>query len=72
MRYQIQNTNNKNEIYYEDISESAFLLKYLKNPNLMYWQIRDDGTRDFYRKRKHMTRILPDGTVITMPGIKNN
>ena len=57
------------DIIYHDLTEQEFLVRYLANPDLVYWAIHDDGTRDMYRKNKHMARVHPDGSVTNIPGI---
>lgn len=77
MKYKIQNIIILEEldgveirdIVYQDVSEEEFLLKYLQNPNLVYWAYHDDGSRDMYRKGKHYATVHADGTVTNIPGI---
>jgi hypothetical protein len=78
MKYKIQNVVVLEEldgveirdIVYEELSEQEFLVKYLQNPDLMYWAIHDDGTRDFYRNGKHMANVDVNGLATNIPGIK--
>jgi hypothetical protein len=78
MKYKIQNVVvlevldgvEIRDIIYEELSEQEFLVKYLQNPDLMYWVIHDDGTRDFYRNGKHMANVDVNGLATNIPGIK--
>jgi len=77
MKYKIQDTitvidehgQEIREIIYNEFTEQEFLIKYLKNPDLMYWQIHDDGSRDYYRKNKHMATVDAQGNVTNIAGI---
>ena len=70
MKYKIQNTiileelenETVHDIIYHELTEQEFLMKYLKNPRLTYWQIEDDGTKHHYRDGKLMVTIR-DGIV---------
>jgi hypothetical protein len=65
MKYKIQNIIILEEldgveirdIVYQELTEQEFLIKYLQNPSLIYWQIHDDGSRDYYRNNKHTASI---------------
>jgi len=78
MKYKIQNTQVIEEkdgveirdIVYEDLTEQEFLVKYLQNPSLIYWQLHDDGSRDYYRNGKHMANVDVNGLATNIPGIK--
>ena len=78
MRYKIQNiivleeleNETVHDIVYLDLNEQEFLVKYLQNPDVIYWAIHDDGTRDFYRKGKHMVSVDIIGNITNIPGIK--
>lgn len=77
MKYKIQNIIileqldgvEVRDIVYQELTEEEFLVRYLQNPELVYWAIHDDGTRDMYRKNKHYATVHPDGTVTNIPGI---
>jgi len=71
MKYKIQNiiileeleNETVHDIIYHELTEQEFLMKYLKNPRLTYWQIEDDGTKHHYRDGKLMVTIR-DGIVV--------
>jgi hypothetical protein len=77
MKYKIQNIVVLEEldgveirdIVYQELNEQEFLVKYLQNPNLMYWAIHDDGSKDYYRDGKHMANIDASGKATNMLGI---
>ncbi len=78
MRYRIQNIvileelengDTVRDIVYEELTEQEFLIRYLADPDLVYWAYHDDGSRDMYRKGKHYATIHADGTVTNIPGI---
>ena len=75
MKYKIQNTviiEEKDgvevrDIVYEELNEQDFLVKYLQNPSLIYWQLHDDGSRDYYRNGRHTASIDPLGIAKNIP-----
>jgi len=77
MKYKIQNTVVIDEqdgveirdIIYEELNEQEFLVKYLQNPSLIYWQLHDDGSRDYYRNGQHTANIDSQGNARNIPGI---
>jgi len=78
MKYKIQNvitmeTNDGtiNDIIYQELSEQEFLVKYLKDPNMIYWKIYEDGSRDYYSKGSHMAHVDTNGNATNIAGIKS-
>ena len=71
MKYKIQNiiileeleNETVHDIIYHELDEQEFLVEYLKNPRLIYWQIEDDGTKHHYKDGKLMVTIR-DGIVV--------
>jgi hypothetical protein len=80
MKYKVQNTIvvenidgvEIRDIVYQELTEQEFLVKYLQNPDLIYWQIYDDGTRDYYRNNKLTARVDVNGNAKNIPDIKQN
>lgn len=50
-------TETVKDIIYHELTEAEFLVEYLKNPRLTYWQDYDDGTRQNYKNGKLMFTI---------------
>ena len=74
MKYKVQNiiileeleNETVHDIVYQELTEQEFLVKYLQNPDLIYWAIHDDGTRDMYRKGYHIARVDKLGNIRNM------
>ena len=48
------------DIVYHELNEQEFLVEYLKNPKLSYWQDHPDGTKQHYKNGKLMVTIFGD------------
>jgi hypothetical protein len=51
------------DIIYHELNEQEFLIHYLQDPLLSYWQDHDDGTRQHYNKGKLVVTIK-NGVVV--------
>ena len=75
MKYKIQNiiileeleNETVHDIVYHELTEQEFLVKYLQNPDLIYWAIHDDGSKDMYRKGSHIASVDALGNIKNIP-----
>jgi len=70
MKYQIpehiiieqNDTETIKDIIYHELDEQEFLVEYLKNPKLTYWQIVNDTTKHHYKNGNLMVTVK-DGMI---------
>lgn len=51
------------DIIYHELTEAEFLVEYLRNPKLTYWQDHPDGTRQNYKNGKLMVTIFENQVI---------
>jgi len=51
------------DIIFHELSEQEFLVEYLKNPKLNYWQDHPDGTKQHYKNGKLMVTIFENQVI---------
>jgi len=59
------------DIIYHELTEQEFLVEYLKNPKLAYWQDYPNGTREHYKNGKLMVTIK-DSIVVNHSFLEKN
>jgi hypothetical protein len=45
------------DIIYHELNEAEFLVEYLRNPRLSYWQDYPNGTKEHYKNGRLMVTI---------------
>lgn len=51
------------DVIFHELDEQEFLVEYLRNPRLSYWQDHPDGTRQHYKNNKLMVTIFGDQVI---------